>query len=257
MTAYQMWISYYTMMRKEIVRLFRIWSQTFLPPVITSALYFIVFGTFIGSKLPPIHGHTYIEFIVPGLIMMQVITSAYMHTVSTFFFAKFVHNLDELIVSPTPAWLVIFGFVSGGVLRGLIVAALVGAVALFFTHLAIYNLGILLLTVLLTSVLFSLGGLINGVFAKGFEGMNYVPTFLLTPLTFLGGVFYSVQQFTPLWQMVSKFNPILYMVNAFRWGFLGVSDISLGICYAVLVGFSVLFALIVWWLFRTGKGLRV
>ena len=257
MTPYKMWIAYYTMMRKEVVRLFRIWSQTFLPPVITSSLYFLVFGTFIGSKLPPIHGHTYIEFIVPGLIMMQVITSAYMHTVSTFFFAKFVHNLDELIVSPTPAWLVIAGFVSGGVLRGLIVALLVGGVALFFTHLAIYNLGILLVTILITSVVFSLGGLINGVFAKGFEGMNIVPTFILTPLTFLGGVFYSVQQFSPFWQAASKLNPILYMVNAFRYGFLGVSDISIWICYAVLLGFLVVFSAIIWYLFRIGKGLRV
>ncbi len=257
MTPNQAWISYYTMMRKEVVRLFRIWSQTFLPPVITSSLYFLVFGTFIGSKLPPIHGHTYLEFIVPGLIMMQVITSAYTHTVSTFFFAKFVHNLDELIVSPTPAWLVIVGFVSGGALRGLIVAALVGGVALFFTHLAIYNLAILLLTIVLTSVLFSLGGLINGVYAKGFEGMNYVPTFLLTPLTFLGGVFYSVQQFSPFWQQVSLLNPILYMVNAFRWGFLGVADMPLWVCFAVLLGFCLAFAGITWWLFRSGKGLRI
>lgn len=245
------------MMRKETVRLFRIWSQTFLPPVITSALYFLVFGTFIGSKLPPIHGHTYIEFIVPGLIMMQVIMSAYSHTVSTFFFAKMVHNLDELLVSPTPAWLIILGFVSGGVLRGLIVAALVAGVALFFTHLAIYNIGLLLITVVLASTVFSLGGLINGIFAKGFDGMSIVPTFVLTPLTYLGGIFYSISQFPPFWQTVSLFNPILYMVNAFRYGFLGVSDMSVWICFAVLVGFCVAFTAIVVYLFKTGRGLRM
>src|SRR5581483_7712838 len=164
----KIWISYYTMMRKEFVRIIRIWSQTLLPPIVTSALYFLVFGNFIGSKLPPVHGVSYIAFIVPGLIMMQVITSAYSNTVSTFFFAKMIHNLDELIVSPTPAWVVILGFMSGGVIRGLLVAVLVGASALFFTHLAIYNVAILLITVVLTAVLFSLGGLINGVFAKGF-----------------------------------------------------------------------------------------
>jgi len=257
MTLEKIWISYYTMMRKEFVRIIRIWSQTLLPPIVTSALYFLVFGNFIGSKLPPVHGVSYIAFIVPGLIMMQVITSAYSNTVSTFFFAKMIHNLDELIVSPTPAWVVILGFMSGGVIRGLLVAVLVGASALFFTHLAIYNVAILLITVVLTAVLFSLGGLINGVFAKGFDGMSIVPTFVLTPLTFLGGVFYSVQQFSPFWRGVSKLNPIIYMVNAFRYGFLGISDIPLWECFGVLLGFSVLFALIVAYLFRRGKGLRV
>lgn len=257
MTPQKIWISYYTMMRKEFVRIVRIWSQTLLPPIITSGLYFLVFGNFIGSKLPPTHGFSYIQFIVPGLIMMQVITSAYSNTVSTFFFAKMIHNLDELLVSPTPAWVVIFGFMSGGVIRGLLVAVLVGATALFFTHLAIYNVAILIITVILTAVLFSLGGLINGVFAKGFDGMSIVPTFVLTPLTFLGGVFYSVQQFSPFWQVVSKLNPIIYMVNAFRYGFLGVSDIPLWECFSILIGFSVLFALIVAWLFRQGKGLRI
>lgn len=257
MTAAKIWISYYTMMRKEFVRIMRIWSQTLLPPIVTTSLYFIIFGAFIGSQLAPVQGFSYIQFIVPGLIMMSVITSSYQNTVSTFFFAKFIHNLDELIVSPTPSWVVIFGFMSGGVIRGLLVGALVLLVSLFFTHLAIFNIAVLVATVVLTSVLFSLAGLINGIFAKGFDGMSIVPTFVLTPLTYLGGVFYSIQQFPEFWQNVSLLNPILYMVNAFRYGFLGISDVSLWICFSVLVGFCILFALIVGYLFKTGRGLRM
>src|SRR6185437_9374401 len=241
MTFDKICIAYYTMMRNELVRIIRIWSQTLLPPVVTTSLYFVVFGKFIGAQLAPIHGFAYIQFIVPGLIMMSVITSSYMNTVSTFYFAKWTKTLDEISVSPMPGWAVILGFVSGGVLRGLLVGVLVLIVSLFFTHLVIYNAFILLLAVILTSVVFALGGLINGVFAKGFDGISIVPTFVLTPLTYLGGIFYSIQQFSPFWQKVSLFNPILYMVNAFRWGFLGVSDISIGTCFAVLVGFMILF----------------
>lgn len=256
MTPQKIWISYYTMMRKEFVRIVRIWSQTLLPPVVTSSLYFVVFGAFIGSQLAPIHGYSYMQFIVPGLIMMSVITSAYSNTVSTFFFAKMIHNLDELIVSPMPSWVVILGFVSGGVIRGLLVGILVLLVSLFFTHLVVFNALVLVSTIVLTSVIFSLGGLINGVFAKGFDGMSIVPTFVLTPLTYLGGIFYSIQQFPPFWQTVSLGNPILYMVNAFRYGFLGVSDVPVWVCFGVLVGFTLLFASILLWLFRHGVGVK-
>lgn len=256
MTPQKIWISYYTMMRKEFVRIVRIWSQTLLPPVVTSSLYFVVFGAFIGSQLAPINGYSYMQFIVPGLIMMSVITSAYSNTVSTFFFAKMIHNLDELIVSPMPSWVVILGFVSGGVIRGLLVGILVLLVSLFFTHLVVFNALVLVSTIVLTSVIFSLGGLINGVFAKGFDGMSIVPTFVLTPLTYLGGIFYSIQQFPPFWQTVSLGNPILYMVNAFRYGFLGVSDVPVWICFGVLVGFTLLFAGILLWLFRHGVGVK-
>ncbi len=248
--------SYYTMMRKEIVRIVRIWSQTILPSVITTALYFIVFGTFIGSQLQPIDGFSYIQFIVPGLIMMAIITNAYSNVVSTFYFAKFIRNIEEILVSPTPDWVIILGFVSGGVLRGLIVGFCVLLVSLFFTHLTIYSVGVLLAAVILTSVLFSLAGLINGVFAKGFDGISIVPTFVLTPLTYLGGIFYSIDQFPPFWQNVSLANPILYMVNAFRYGFLGISDIPLAICFSVLIGFTLLFVLITLWLFRNGVGVK-
>jgi len=256
MTPQKILTAYYTMLRAEFVRIMRIWSQTLLPPVVTTSLYFIVFGKFIGSQLAPVHGFAYIQFIVPGLIMMSIITSSYMNAVSTFYFAKWTKTLDEITVSPTPGWTVILGFVSGGVLRGLLVGILVLAVSLFFTHLALYNIAVLLLAAVLTSVLFSLGGLINGVFAKGFDGISIVPTFVLTPLTYLGGIFYSIQQFPPFWQKISLGNPILYMVNAFRYGFLGISDISVGICFGVLVTLTLLFLTIVIWLFRQGVGFK-
>ncbi len=250
------WIPFYTMMRNELVRIVRIWSQTLLPPVITTSLYFVVFGKFIGAQLAPIDGLSYIQFIVPGLIMMSVITSSYMNTVSTFYFAKWTKTLDEILVSPMPDWLVIISYVSGGVLRGLLVGLLVTVVSLFFTHLAIYNILVLVAALVLTSVLFSFGGLINGVFAKGFDGISIVPTFVLTPLTYLGGIFYSIDQFSPFWQNVSMANPILYMVNAFRWGFFGVSDISIWTCFAVLAGMTIVFMGIAAYLFRNGIGLK-
>lgn len=249
-------VSYYTMIYKELVRIVRIWSQTLLPPVVTTTLYFIVFGAFIGSQLPPIHGVSYMQFIIPGLIMMSVITSSYMNTVSTFYFAKWTKNIEELLVSPTPDWVVILGFVSGGVLRGLIVGVMVLLVSLFFSHLAIFNVLVLLGAVVLTSVLFSLGGLINGVFAQGFDGISIVPTFVLTPLTYLGGIFYSVQMLPEFWQKVSLFNPILYMINAFRYGFLGISDIPLWQCFSVLLGFMLVFIIVLLVLFKRGIGLK-
>ncbi len=256
MTPFQLWISYYTMLRTEFVRLIRIWSQTLLPPVVTTSLYFIVFGKFIGSQLAPIHGFAYIQFIVPGLIMMSVITSSYMNTVSTFYFAKWTRTLDEILISPMPGWMVVLGFVSGGVMRGLLVGFLVLLVSLFFTHLVIYNIVVLILAVVLTSVVFALGGLINGVFAKGFDGVSIVPTFVLTPLTYLGGIFYSIQQFPIFWQKVSLFNPILYMINAFRYGFLGMSDINVFVCFGVLLAFLVVAVLVLLYLFRKGIGVK-
>ena len=256
MTPNKMWIAYMTVMRKELVRIFRIWAQTILPPVVTTSLYFIVFGTFIGSQLAPIQGLSYIQFIVPGLIMMSIITSSYMNTVSNFYFAKFMRNIDEMLVSPMPDWLVIAGFVSGGVMRGLIVGFFVLLVSLFFSHLAIFNIFVLVAAVLMTSVLFSLAGLINGVYAKGFDGISIVPTFVLTPLTYLGGIFYSITQFPEFWQKVSLLNPILYMVNAFRYGFLGVSDVPVWICFSVLIGFTLIFTAIVAFLFKRGMGVK-
>lgn len=244
------------MLRNDFMRIVRIWSQTLLPPVVTTSLYFVVFGTFIGSQLAPIQGLSYIQFIVPGLILMSVITSSYMNTVSTFYFAKWTKTLDEVLVSPMPEWLVILGFVSGGVMRGLMVGALVGVVGLFFTNLGIHHALVLVAAVILTSVLFSIAGLINGVFAKGFDGISIVPTFVLTPLTYLGGIFYSIEQFPDFWQKVSLLNPILYMINAFRWGFFGVSDINIWVCFGVLIGFTLIAITILLWLFRRGIGVK-
>ncbi len=251
-----MWISYYTMVRKEFMRMIRIWSQTLLPPIVTTSLYFIVFGSFIGSQLASIHGFSYMQFIVPGLIMMSMITSSYMNTVSTFYFAKWQRNLDEILVSPTPDWIVIAGFITGGMMRGLIVGGLVFLVSLFFTHLVIHQLFILLLAGVLTTMLFSLAGLINGIFAKGFDGISIVPTFVLTPLTYLGGVFYSVNQFPPLWRTVSLFNPILYLINAFRYGFLGISDVSIGLSFTILIGLTVVLLVTAVVLFKKGLGFK-
>lgn len=256
MSPQKIWVAYYTMIRAEFVRIVRIWSQTLLPPVVTTTLYFIVFGGFIGSQIAPIHGYSYMQFIVPGLIMMSVITSAYMNTVSTFYFAKWTKTVEEILVSPTPNWVVILGYVSGGVLRGLIVGALVLIVSLFFTHLAIFNAAVLISALVLTSVLFSLGGLINAVFAKSFDAISIVPTFVLTPLTYLGGVFYSVDALPEFWRGVSHANPILYMINAFRYGFLGISDINLYTCFGVLIGFTALFLGVVIYLFKKGLGLK-
>jgi ABC-2 type transport system permease protein len=249
-------IGFLTMFRKETSRVFRIWSQTLLPPVVTTTLYFAIFGTFIGSQVAAIDGFSYILFIVPGLVMMAVITSSYSNVVSTFFGAKMQRYLEELLVSPLPNWVVIAGFVSGGVVRALLVAVLVLIVALFFTHLVIFNAFIIIAAAILTSILFSLAGLVNGIFAKSFDGINIIPTFVLTPLTYLGGVFYSVDKLPPFFRDLSLVNPILYMVNAFRYGFLGVSDVSVTASFAIMIVLIVLLLALALWLFQKGNGLK-
>lgn len=220
-----MLIGFLTMARKEISRIFRIWSQTLLPPVVTSTLYFAIFGAFIGSQVAPIQGVSYMQFIVPGLVMMAVITSAYSNVVSTFFGAKMQRYLEELLVSPLPSWVIIAGFVSGGVVRALLVAVLVIGVSLMFTHLVIFNIFVIFLAAFLAALIFSLAGFVNGIFAKSFDAVTIVPTFVLTPLTYLGGVFYSIDRLPDIFRVLSLGNPILYMVNAFRYGFLGISDV--------------------------------
>lgn len=256
MNPYALWISYKTITKKEVTRFLRVWSQTLLPPVITMSLYFVIFGKFIGSQIPSISGFSYMEFIVPGLVMMAVITSSFMNTVSSFYMAKFQKTVEELMVSPTPYFVVIFGFVTGGVLRGLLTGAIVLTLALFFTHIAIHNILFTLLFITLTAIIFSLAGLINGVLATSFDGISIVPTFVLTPLTYLGGVFYSIHALPHFWQKVSLFNPILYMVNGFRYGFMGVSDVSIALSVGILLAFIAIFFTAAWWLFKTGRGLR-
>lgn len=249
-------IGYATMVRKDYNRIIRIWSQTLLPPVVTMGLYFIIFGGFIGSQVGGIQGVSYMAFIVPGLIMMSMITNSYTNTVSTFYIAKWWHTLDELLVSPMPSWVVIAGFVSGGIVRAFLTGILVTLVSLFFTDLALTNALVLFAAAFLTALAFSLGGIINAIYAKSFDGMTIVPTFVLTPLTYLGGVFYSIDLLPGFFRDLSFFNPILYMVNAFRYGFLGISDISLLTCFAVIGGFT--FAMFLWtlYLFQKGAGLK-
>jgi ABC-2 type transport system permease protein len=259
MNTYQLWISYYTMLRKDVVRLFRIWVQTFLPSVITSSLYFLIFGSVLGSRIGTMQGVNYMTFVVPGLVMLAIVTNAYSNTSFTFFQSKFfMRSIDEILVSPTPPWLLIAGFVSGGVVRGILVGALVMLISAFFTglHLTIANIGIIFLFGILTAVVFALAGLVNGVYAKSMDAINIVPTFVLTPLTYLGGVFYSVHSLPQFAQYVTYVNPIFYLINGFRYGFLGVADIAIWISLSVLAGIiAVLFA-INWYLIRTGLGLK-
>lgn len=249
-------VGYYTMVRKDFVRIVRIWSQTLLPPVITMSLYFAIFGKFIGSQVRAVGGVEYIQFIVPGLVMMSIITSAYMNTVSTFYFAKWQRTIDELLVSPMPLWTIIAGYVTGGLMRAGLVAVLVTAVSLFFTHLIIHNVVILFLAAFLTALIFALMGLVNGIYAKSFDAISIVPTFVLTPLTYLGGIFYSIDQLPGIWRTLSLFNPILYMVNAFRFGFLGITDVPLERCFAVMGGLVVVFFGLTLFLFIKGEGLK-
>ena len=249
-------VGYKTMVRKELVRIFRIWSQTLLPPAITMSLYFLVFGTFIGSQVAPIDGYTYMQYIVPGLIMMSIITSSYTNTVTTLYFAKWTHTLDEVLVSPMPAWTVIAGYVTGGVLRAFLTGSLVIGISLLFTQLAIYNAFILFIVAFLSAALFSLAGMVNAIYAKSMDAISIVPNFVLTPLTYLGGVFYSISLLPPFFATLSLANPILYMVNAFRYGFLGVADVPLYESIGVLLAATLLMLGWVVYLFRKGKGLQ-
>ncbi len=256
MTRSPILIGYYTMVRKDFMRILRIWSQTLLPPAVTTGLYFAIFGAFIGSQVAAVSGFPYIQFIVPGIIMMSIITSAYMNVVHTFYFAKWTHTLDEQLVSPMPSWAVIAGFVSGGLIRAFLTGIVVVAVSLFFTHLSLFSIGILFAAAFLTALLFAILGLVNGIFAKSFDAISIVPTFVLTPLTYLGGVFYSIEQLPEFFRNISLANPILYMVNAFRYGFLGVSDIALSTCFAVMGGCVVVAFALTFWIFKTGAGFK-
>ncbi len=242
--------------RKEVIRIFRIWVQTLLPPVITMSLYFIIFGNFIGSQLREIDGYSYMAFIAPGLIMMSIITNSYTNTVSSFFSAKFQRNVEELLVSPTPDWVIILGYVSGGMVRGLSVGLLVSLISLVFIRIPIYSVFFTVVFGLLTSFVFSLAGMINGVFAKKFDDVSIIPTFVITPLTYLGGVFYSLDLLPGFWQVVSKANPIVYMVNGFRYGFLGISDISTSVGLVMLLLFSVILFSANLYLLKKGVGIR-
>jgi len=256
MTPQQKFTAFRTILTKEVLRFARIWLQTVLPPMITTALYFIIFGNLIGPRIGEMDGFVYMDFIVPGLIMMSVITNSYANVVSSFYGSKFQRHIEEMLVAPVPNYVILTGFIGGGVARGLTCGIAVTLVSLFFTSLSVHNLWVMFSMILLTAILFSLAGFINAVYAKSFDDISIIPTFILTPLTYLGGIFYSINMLPEFWQNVSLANPILYMINAFRYGFLGISDIRLAASYAIsiafialLYGFSIL-------LLRRGYGIR-
>lgn len=256
MNAYETWIAFYTILVKEIRRFTRIWVQTLLPPAITMGLYFVIFGKLIGSRIGDMGGFDYMQFVVPGLIMMSVLTNAYSNVVSSFYSNKFQRSIEEQLIAPIPNWVILAGYVAGGVARGLCVGFIVTLLSLFFTHLQVQHPGVMIAIVLLTAVLFSLAGLINAVYAKSFDDISIIPTFVLTPLTYLGGVFYSISLLPPFWQMLSQANPILYMVNAFRYGVLGISDINIPFAFGMIVFFIIIAGIYAMHLLRTGRGLR-
>ncbi len=230
-------VAFRTILVKEVLRFLRIWVQTILPSAVTTALYFVIFGHLIGERIGPMDGFRYLDFIVPGLVLMAVITNAYANVVSSFYSSKFSRYVEELLIAPVPNWVVLAGYVAGGVARGTLVGVVVTLVALFFTDLQIQSYGVTLLVFLLTAVLFALGGFINAVYANSFDDISIIPTFVLTPLTYLGGVFYSIHLLPPPWQQVSLGNPVLYMINAFRYGILGISDIPLGVAFFIILLF--------------------
>ncbi len=249
-------VGFKTIVAREFSRILRIWAQTLVPPAITALLYFIIFGSLIGRRVGDMSGYTYIQYIAPGLIMMSVITHSYGNVVSSFFGAKFGKHIEELLVSPLPNWLIVLGYAAGGVVRGVVVGAVVTLITLLFTKLHISSVAVVLSAVLLSSIVFSLAGMVNAIFAKNFDQISFIPTFVLTPLTYLGGVFYSVNMLPPWAQGLSHANPILYMVNAFRFGFLGLSDVNVGVAYAIMGGAAVVLYVSCVLLLNRGTGTR-
>ncbi len=252
----QQWIAFETLVIKEFLRFIRIWVQTVLPPVVTTALYFIIFGNLIGRQIGPMEGFSYMDYIVPGLILMAVITNSYANVVSSFFSAKLQHYVEEMLVAPIPNYVILAGFVAGGVARGLTVCAAVSTTAFLFASFHLHSLATVLSMILLTSILFSLAGFINGVYARTFDDISIVPTFVLTPLTYLGGVFYSLDMLPAFWQKLSLANPILYMINAFRYGILGITDIPLALSYGIVIGFILVLGALALRLLDRGYGIR-
>ena len=253
---YEKYIAFYTIMMKEIRRFMRIWIQTVLPAMITTALYFVIFGNLIGRRIGDMQGVRYIDYIVPGLILMTIITNSYANVVSSFYSSKFQKNIEEMLVSPVPNYIILLGYICGGVARGLMVGVAVTGVAYFFSDMHLHSVLVIVTFAILTAVLFSLGGFINAVYAKSFDYISIIPTFVLTPLTYLGGIFYTINLLPEFWQKASLINPILYMVNAFRYGFLGVSDINIWMSYLIVTVFIIgLFAFSLY-LLNKGYGIR-
>ncbi|MCP5158824.1 MAG: ABC transporter permease [Gammaproteobacteria bacterium] len=249
-------IALQTILIKETLRFLRIWIQTILPPAVTTALYFIIFGKLIGAQLGPVEGLSYSQYIAPGLIMMAVITNSYSNVVSSFYSAKFQRHIEEMLVSPLPNVILLLGFVGGGLARGLAVGIVVMAVSLFFTDLHWQHPLFTFVIIVLTAMLFALAGLINGIYAKSFDDISVIPTFVLTPLIYLGGIFYSIKMLPPFWQQASLFNPILYMINAFRHGILGISDIDIRLAFTIILLFTAALFGYSLWLLQRGTGIR-
>lgn len=250
------YVAVMTIIRREVTRFLRVWTQTILPSAITMTLYFVIFGHLMGSRIGLLDGYPYIQYIAPGLIMMAVITNSYANVTSSFFLAKFQRSIEEILVSPIPNYLILTGFVVGSVLRGLIVAVVVTFISAFFAKLTVHHLGIMLLVVILSALLFSLAGFVNAIFAKKFDDIAIVPTFILTPLTYLGGVFFSINMLPGFWRVLSYFNPILYMVNAFRYGILGVSDVSISVALWIIVSLIIIMTVVALYLLHKGVGIR-
>lgn len=249
-------IAYNTIVIKEVSRFMRIWVQTIIPPAVSMMLYFVIFGNLIGPRIGKMQGFSYVEYIAPGIIMMAIMNSSYANVVSSFFGAKFQRHIEEMLVAPIPNFVILMGYITGGIARGMMVGLVVTGVALFFTDLHMHNILIVVLVVLMTSTLFSLGGFINGIFAKKFDDISIIPTFVLTPLIYLGGVFYSINLLPKFWQTVSKFNPILYMVNVFRHGLLGVSDIDIGTAFIIILTFIFVMFYLCLFLLNKGTGIK-
>ena len=245
-----------TIARREITRILRIWAQTLVPPAITMTLYFLIFGSLIGKRIGDMGGYDYMDFIVPGLVMMSIIQNSYGNISSSFFGAKFGRHIEELLVSPMPNWVILGGYVAGAVLRGVLVGIIVLCIAMLFTHVRVPHPLIMISTVLLGATIFSLAGFVNAIYAKKFDDVAIVPTFILTPLTYLGGVFYSVKMLPDWAQAMTHANPVFYMVNAFRYGLLGTSDIPVSIAYALMIGFVIVLGGLSLWLLKRGVGLR-
>lgn len=250
------YIALKTIVIKEVLRFSRIWVQTILPPAITMALYFIIFGKLIGSQIAKMDGFSYMEYIVPGLILMSVITNSYANVVSSFFSAKFQRHIEEMLVSPTPNYIILIGFTVGGLFRGLAVGGVVTIVSMFFVDFKIHSIVTAIAVVILTSILFSLAGFVNAIYARTFDDISIIPSFVLTPLTYLGGVFYSISMLPDIWQTISLVNPILYMVNAFRYGLLGVTDIDLTLAFFMVTLFVVALFFYCLNLLNKGVGIR-
>jgi len=250
------YIAFKAILTKEVLRFMRIWIQTVLPPAITTALYFIIFGKLIGEQIGEMDGYRYIDFIVPGLILMSVISNSYANVVSSFYSSKFQRHIEELLISPVPNAVILAGYVGGGVARGIVVGITVTMVSMFFSDWQIHSYPITLLVFVLTSILFAMAGFINAIYANSFDDISIVPTFVLTPLTYLGGVFYSISMLPEFWQKMTMINPVFYMINAFRYGLLGSSDIPLGIAFSIIIGFILVLGAFSLWLLKKGVGIK-